>query len=269
MKSKYRRGVFCVVYSQNKKGKIEYLILNRKLHWEGWEFPKGALEKRERILDAVKREVKEETGLIPLKIKKFELSGKYKYQKELKDREGVIGQTFEALCAAEVKRGKIKLGEEHSDYKWMNFEEAIKKLTWTNQKKCLKIVNEWLKLMKFRNFITKSGTFIFMGKDRKQNEELVKKFIDKNNIIIHTASPGSPFCVIDNLKPSKDDIFASGAVCARYSQDWRNHKRDVKVHIFDGKKIYKNKGMKTGTFGVKKYKIINIGKKDIEKFGKW
>ncbi len=96
MKPKYRRGVFCVVYSRNKKGKIEYLLLKRKLHWKGWEFPKGALEKRENISDAVKREIKEETGLIPLKIKKFELSGRYNYKKELKDREGVIGYTFEA-----------------------------------------------------------------------------------------------------------------------------------------------------------------------------
>lgn len=265
MKQKYRRGVFCVVYSQNKKGRIEYLLLKRKLHWKGWEFPKGALEKGENILDAVKREIKEETGLIPLKIKKFELSGKYKYQKELKDREGVVGQTFEALCAVEVKRGKIILGEEHFDYKWMSFDETLKKLTWANQKKCLKIVNDWLKLMKFKSFITKSGTFIFIGKDRKQNEELVKKFIDKNNIIMHTAAPGSPFCVIDNLKPSKEDISTSGAACARYSQDWRDNKADVKVHVFDGKKVYKRKDMPVGTFGVKKFKIIKVRKKDIKK----
>ncbi len=265
MKPKYRRGVFCVVYSRNKKGRMEYLLLKRKLHWKGWEFPKGALEKGENILDAVKREIKEETGLMPLKIKKFELSGKYKYQKELKDREGVVGQTFEALCAVEVKRGKIKLGEEHSDYRWMNFEGAIKKLTWANQKECLRVVDNWLGLIKFKSFITKSGTFIFMGKNQQQNEELVKKFVNKKNIIMHTAARGSGFCVIDELEPSRQDIKKVSLICARYSQDWRDNKADVNVHVFDGKKVYKRKDMPIGTFGVKKFNIIKVRKKDIEK----
>ena len=67
---KYRKGIFVVVYSKTKN-KIEYLILKRKLHWKGWEFPKGGKRIYETLQMAVKREVKEETGLKPLKIKSF------------------------------------------------------------------------------------------------------------------------------------------------------------------------------------------------------
>ena len=36
------------------------------------------------------------------------------------------------------------------------------------------------------------------------------------------------------------------------------------MHYFLGKDIYKNKEMKTGTFGVKKFKEILVKKKEIE-----
>jgi len=67
---KIRRAIFIVVYTQTKQG-IKYLILKRKLHWKGWEFPKGGIKKYELRRFAIRRELKEETGLKPLKIKSF------------------------------------------------------------------------------------------------------------------------------------------------------------------------------------------------------
>lgn len=146
-KMKYRRAVFAVVYSRSKN-KIEYLILKRKLHWKGWEFPKGGIKIFETQKMAVRREIKEETGLEIRKIKKFKMFGRYEYDKVYLDRKGFSGQTF-SLYAVEVKRGKVKMSElEHSDYKWAEFKEAKKKLKWPNQKRCLEIVDEFLKHLK-------------------------------------------------------------------------------------------------------------------------
>jgi len=143
-KDKYRRGIFIVTYSRTKEG-IKYLILKRKLHWKGGEFPKGGLKKGEKVLNALKRELKEETGFAPLRIKKFSYSGKYDYYKIYSDRPGIKGQSF-SLFAAEIAPGKIEMDKiEHSDYQWTTFKKALKKLTWPNQRKCLKIVNDWLK----------------------------------------------------------------------------------------------------------------------------
>lgn len=144
MRGKYRKAVFVVVYSRQERN-VEYLLLKRKLHWKGWEFPKGGIERFETKRRAVKREIKEETGLKILKIKKFPIKGFYNYDKELKDRPGKIGQNYQ-LFAAKVVKGKVSFDKkEHSGFKWMNFKEAEKKLTWGNQKKCLKIVNSWLR----------------------------------------------------------------------------------------------------------------------------
>jgi len=146
---KYRKAVFIVTYSK-VKDKIYYLILKRKLHWKGWEFPKGGLDNlREKLFvrGAAKREVKEETGLNPIKIQNMKVFGKYKYKKVLKDRPGIIGQTYQ-LFSAEVPKKKITLKKnhdaEHSSAKWVDFKTANKLLTWPNQRQCLKIVNTWL-----------------------------------------------------------------------------------------------------------------------------
>jgi len=140
---KYRKAIFVVVYSKTPKG-IEYLILERKLHWKGWEFPKGGINFFETKRKAIKREIKEETSLGVLNIKKFEISGKYEYDKEYPDRKGFRGQTYH-LFAVEVKKGKVKLDKiEHSGYKWVKFEDAMKLLTWPNQKKSMAIVHGWL-----------------------------------------------------------------------------------------------------------------------------
>lgn len=140
---KYRKAIFIITYARTKKG-IEYLILKRKLHWKGWEFPKGGIKFFETKRSAVKRELKEETGLNIIKVKKFELNGRYRYDKKLKDRKGFVGQIFQ-LYATEVKKSKVILGYEHSDHKWVGFKGALKKLRWPNQRKSLKIVNTWLK----------------------------------------------------------------------------------------------------------------------------
>ncbi|MGC9309606.1 MAG: NUDIX hydrolase, partial [Candidatus Nanoarchaeia archaeon] len=79
-KVRYRRAVFIVVYRKTLLG-VRYLLLKRKLHWTGWEFPKGGLDKNEKYEKAVKREVKEETGKVPINVKKFKQEGRYAYPK--------------------------------------------------------------------------------------------------------------------------------------------------------------------------------------------
>jgi len=140
---RYRKSVFITTY-EIKKQKINYLLLKRKLHWKGWEFPKGGIEKKESILKTIKREIKEETNQTPFNIKKYSLNGKYKYSKKLKDRPNQIGQSYK-LYSAQIKNTKIKIDKtEHSTYKWVTYNQALKLLTWPNQRKCLRHVNKKL-----------------------------------------------------------------------------------------------------------------------------
>ncbi|MEK6829416.1 MAG: NFACT RNA binding domain-containing protein [Nanoarchaeota archaeon] len=122
--------------------------------------------------------------------------------------------------------------------------------------------------MNFRKITLKSGANVILGKDENSNDYLMNDFKGKSNVILHTATPGSPFGVIDKLKPTKKEIYETGLFVARYSQNWRDNKKDVKVNVFTGKGISKEKGMKPGLWQVKKLKIITIKKEDVIKIDK-
>lgn len=119
--------------------------------------------------------------------------------------------------------------------------------------------------MNFRKFITKQGTIILAGKNAENNEELIKQVRDSEEVF-HTEHPGSPFVNIKG-KPKMGDIKAATIFCARYSKDWKKNKKDILIHRFKGKDIYKSKGMKIGTFGVEKFKRMVVKRVDIKKCG--
>lgn len=121
-----------------------------------------------------------------------------------------------------------------------------------------------MKEIKFRKFCTSSGKDIVCGKDAEQNELVVAQSGEKE-FVLHTKEAGSPFCNIKG-KATKKDMEETALICAAYSKDWKQNKSDVEVHLFKGKDIFKEPGMKTGTFGVKKAKSLTARKKDILNF---
>ncbi|MFC1710724.1 NFACT RNA binding domain-containing protein [Nanoarchaeota archaeon] len=120
--------------------------------------------------------------------------------------------------------------------------------------------------MNFREFVTKRETLILAGKSAENNEQLIAQ-VKPSEEVFHTIAAGSPFVNIKG-KPKKGDIKEAAIICAAHSQDWRDNKKNVKVHRFKGKDIYKIKLMKLGTFGVKKKKVIIVKKADILGFKK-
>ncbi len=121
--------------------------------------------------------------------------------------------------------------------------------------------------MTFREYITESGARVFAGKNEKNNEELITQ-IKSNEYVFHTKAVGSPFVNIKGKALKKDILFAR-LVCAAFSKDWKKNKSNVIIHEFKGKDVYKDKKMKTGTFGVKKYKEFVVKKSKVEDFEKW
>jgi len=132
------------VIFRRENNKIEYLLLHypssAKAPKEYWDFPKGHLEKGEKELDTVKREVEEETGLKDLEfIEEFEEWIKYFFKYKGKTVFKIV--TF---YLAETKTKNIKVSGEHLGYKWLLYEEAIEQLTFKNAKEILKKANDFL-----------------------------------------------------------------------------------------------------------------------------
>ncbi len=135
---KYRPGVCAVVWRKKKDG-MEVLLLHRHLNWVGWELPKGGMLPGETEEDCLLRELREEVGIENPKYEKLDYILQYKWSRPLpKD-----GDTWEGvrlmLYSVEHDGSPVRIDErEHSGYAWVSPEEALKRLTYDDQKEALK-----------------------------------------------------------------------------------------------------------------------------------
>jgi len=135
-----RKGVSLVVY-RKEKDKIFYLILKRKRRWIGYELIKGGKFKSESEIQTIKRELREEIRVKPIKIINLNYPTKFNYpKKNVFHKKG-----FSANCYAVEIKGKIKLNNEHSSYKWLTYNKAKNILTYQNLKIILGKANEKIK----------------------------------------------------------------------------------------------------------------------------
>ena len=96
------------------------LVINDKkeiilgFYFGTYQFPGGHVDNNENIVECLKREVKEETGL-DVNIEKY--LGKFKY---VADNGTRISTQFNFLCTLKDKNQKVKLSFEHDGYKWIS-----------------------------------------------------------------------------------------------------------------------------------------------------
>jgi len=121
-----------------------------------------------------------------------------------------------------------------------------KKLKESASAKAVKIPYRW--------FLTSTKKLVVGGKSSTQNDELLKELKDsgKDYVVMHTSTPGSPFCVIKaqvkNL--TKEDLEETAIFTGCFSRAWREKKKKTKVDIFTLSQLYKAKRMKVGTWGI-------------------
>ncbi len=125
------------IYQNTDAGPV-YLMLKRssgKYYEHLWQGVAGKIEKGETAWQAVVRELEEETGKKPIKM--FVADHIASFYDARKDRIQMV-----PIFGIEVENSEVQLSDEHSEYKWVSFEEALTMLTWKGQKEGLQTVND-------------------------------------------------------------------------------------------------------------------------------
>ena len=105
-----------------------------------WSFPKGHIEKGETTEEAVRREVREETGIktlmfIPGFKQTIRYFVNYNGEKRLK---------FVAFFLGSTTQENIIISHEHQGFAWLPYKEAIATISYPSDKKVLKAAEAFI-----------------------------------------------------------------------------------------------------------------------------
>jgi len=127
------------VIFRNENNKIKYLLLLYKAGH--WDYVKGNIEPDESEEETVLREAEEETKLMDLEIVPgFKERIDYKY----KAGDKTITKNV-VFYLAETQTKEIVVSVEHKDYKWLEFDKALKQTTHKTSKDVLKKADKFIK----------------------------------------------------------------------------------------------------------------------------
>jgi len=129
------RSAGAILYRESLAGNL-YLLLNYPSGH--WDFVKGNIEKGEILKETVIREIEEETGITDVNfVEGFEDKVEYHYQ-----RDGQLVHKEVIFFLAKTRTDDVKLSHEHHGFIWLDFNSALKKLTYKTAQNMLKKIKD-------------------------------------------------------------------------------------------------------------------------------
>ena len=126
---------------------VHYCIFKRS-DMNIWQFVAGGGEDLETPDSAAKRELFEETGILTDNLLQLEARGfvpAYHFPKEAQDAWGEKVTAIPVYCfAVETGNLVIQLSDEHTEYRWVDFDTAIKHLYFDLDKSAVNEINQHL-----------------------------------------------------------------------------------------------------------------------------
>jgi dATP pyrophosphohydrolase len=137
-------------YRRNQN-KVKLLIFKRTaevIYPNQWRMIGGKAKKEEKLYEAALRELKEETGLVPL------LFWTIPSANQFYDHSTDTIHHIPAFAAEIKSNSNIKLNHEHSEYKWISEDEIDNYISWPEQRRLMnylvtiltknEILEEWI-----------------------------------------------------------------------------------------------------------------------------
>ena len=132
----HEKSCGAVVFFRNVQ--LKYLLLQYEAGH--WDFVKGNVEPNESETDTVLRELKEETGIVATQtIEGFRERIQYFYR-----RQGETIQKEVVFYLIQADTEKVELSFEHVGYAWLDYPDALERLTFKNAKDVLQKADVFL-----------------------------------------------------------------------------------------------------------------------------
>ncbi len=99
---------------------------------------------------------------------------------------------------------------------------------------------EWYE--KYHWLITRNGFLVIGGRNIDQNESIVRKYLNENDIFMHADIHGAPVVIIktDNRQPSEEDLSEAAVIAACYSKAWKTGVGYANVYWVKGSQVSKS-----------------------------
>ena len=132
----HEKSCGAVVFFRNVQ--LKYLLLQYEAGH--WDFVKGNVATNESETDTVLRELKEETGIVATQtIEGFRERIQYFYR-----RQGETIQKEVVFYLIQADTEKVELSFEHVGYAWLDYPDALERLTFKNAKDVLQKADAFL-----------------------------------------------------------------------------------------------------------------------------
>jgi len=127
--------------AHKNRDKYEFLLLKRnendKVYPGIWQVITGGVQDFETVRDGVFREIEEETGINPDAVYSMPRINSFYFD------------YGDALCLSPVflaltESKDVRLSEEHTEYKWVSYKEAIELIRWPDQIESLNLIYNYL-----------------------------------------------------------------------------------------------------------------------------
>ena len=122
-----------------ENNELQFLLLKRSVHkiYPGlWQMVSGHIKKGETAVQTALRELQEETGFKPFRL--WVAPNINSFYSPDEDSVSII-----PVFAAQVKDNNVLISDEHSEFKWVNSEEAKTILAWEGQRRSVDIIKEY------------------------------------------------------------------------------------------------------------------------------
>lgn len=133
MKKRVRNVAAAIVVNTQNKILIMKRSNNKKIHPNLWGLPAGGVKTNEKLKQAIKREIVEETSLKVEILKKGPtINVPVKY-----------GEDKITFFLAKSGRSSVKLNDEHSEYKWVTIKDTLKYKFGINRSEVKKVLQKF------------------------------------------------------------------------------------------------------------------------------